>query len=141
MPNSSNSALSFCKKSEFSTKYILSFSNKEFNFKRLENYINKKENLEKNNEFNNVKNDKKEYLIKNDMGAGTPTFTDNIQELKEEVNNKTKLILKLSDEQNHYKEQLNSSLFNSKLSFISSFSSLSFFSSFFISLFFNFSIL
>ena len=76
----------------------------------MENYINKKENLEKNNEFNNVKNDKKEYLIKNDMGAGTPTFTGNIQELKEEVNNKTKLILKLSDEQNYYKEQLNSLL-------------------------------
>ena len=32
LPNSSNSALSFCKKSEFSTKYILSFSNKEFNW-------------------------------------------------------------------------------------------------------------
>ena len=91
-------------------KDSLELNKEEFNFKKLENYINKKENLEKNNEFNNVKNDKKEYLIKNDMGAGTPTFTDNIQELKEEVNNKTKLILKLSDEQNDYKEQLNSLL-------------------------------
>ena len=91
-------------------KDSLELNKEEFNFKKLENYINKKENLEKNNEFNNVKNDKKEYLIKNDMGAGTPTFTDNIQELKEEVNNKTKLILKLSDEQNYYKEQLNSLL-------------------------------
>ena len=48
----------------------------------------------------------KENKIKNDMGAGTPTYPDNIQDLKDEANNKTKLILKLSDEQDNYKNQL-----------------------------------
>ena len=83
------------------------------NFKLLANFINKKENKENKekqenkNKINYEKKVVKEYLIKNDMGAGTPSYPDNIQDLKDEANNKAKLILKLSDEQNEYKDQLN----------------------------------
>ena len=79
-----------------------------YNFKIVESLINKNE--EKYNEINNKKTFYKENIIKNDMGAGTPSYPDNIQDLKEEVNNKTKLILKLSDEQNEYKDKLSSLL-------------------------------
>ena len=91
-------------------------SEKTNNFKLLANFINKKEhkenkeNKEKQENKNKINYEKKvvkEYLIKNDMGAGTPSYPDNIQDLKDEANNKAKLILKLSDEQNEFKDQLN----------------------------------
>ena len=88
-------------------KDSLELDKEKFNYKILENFINKKENKENNNKIIYEKNIVREYLIKNDMGAGTPSYPNNIQDLKDEVNNKTKLILKLSEEQNDYKDQLN----------------------------------
>ena len=79
-----------------------------YNFKIVESLINRNE--EKYNKINNEKLSFKDNIIKNDMGEGTPSYPDNIQDLKDEANSKTKLILKLSDEQNEYKEQLNSLL-------------------------------
>ena len=84
-------------------KDSLELNKKEFNYKILENFINKKEKKNENNKVNYEKKVIKEYLIKNDMGSGTPSFPGNIQDLKNEINNKTKLILKLSDEQNECK--------------------------------------
>ena len=101
------------KKEKEEIKDSLDINKEEFNYKILENFINKKENNETNIKINYPSHEHnviKEYLIKNDMGAGTPSYPGNIQELKNEVNNKTKLILKLSDEQNGYKDQLNSLL-------------------------------
>ena len=92
-------------------KDSLELDNERKQYKILENIINKDLNKEKyNNENNQEKIVVKEKIIKNDMEAGTSCYTYNIQELKDESNNKTKLILKLSDEQNDYKDQLNSLL-------------------------------
>ena len=98
------------KKEKEEIKDSLELNKEEFNYKILEKFINKKEKIEENNKVNYEKKIIKEFLIKNDMGAGTPSFPDNIQDLKNEINNKTKLILKLSDEQNECKEKLNSLL-------------------------------
>ena len=91
---------------EFKDSLDLDKDTYNYNFKILEEMINKKEKIENNNKINTNKNNSKENKIKNDMGAGTPTYPDNIQDLKDEANNKTKLILKLSDEQDNYKNQL-----------------------------------
>jgi len=91
---------------EFKDSLELDKDTYNYNFKILEEMINKKEKIENNNKINTNKNITKENKIKNDMGAGTPTYPDNIQDLKDEANNKTKLILKLSDEQDNYKNQL-----------------------------------
>ena len=91
---------------EFKDSLDLDKDTYNYNFKILEEMINKKEKIENNNKINTNKNITKENKIKNDMGAGTPTYPDNIQDLKDEANNKTKLILKLSDEQDNYKNQL-----------------------------------
>ena len=86
----------------------MELDNERKQYKIFENIINKYLNKEKyNNENNQEKIVVKEKIIKNDMEAGTSCYTYNIQELKDESNNKTKLILKLSDEQNDYKDQLN----------------------------------
>ena len=45
--------------------------------------------------------------ITTEMGTGTPYFCDNIQDLKNEVDNKTQIIAKLSETQNNYKLKLN----------------------------------
>ena len=91
---------------EFKDSLELEKDTYNYNFKILEEMIYKKEKIENNNKINTNKNNSKENKIKNDMGAGTPTYPDNIQDLKDEANNKTKLILKLSDEQDNYKNQL-----------------------------------
>ena len=96
-------------------KDSLELNKKEFNYKILENFINKKEKKNENNKVNYEKKVIKDYLIKNDMGAGTPSFPGNIQDLKNEINNKTKLILKLSDEQNECKDKLYSLLYKLNL--------------------------
>ena len=41
------------------------------------------------------------------MGAIIQSFSGNIQDLKNEINNKTKLILKLTNRINEFKEKLN----------------------------------
>ena len=82
------------------------------NYKILENLITKQQN-EKESSINHKKverNSHKDNITKNDTCAGTCSYQGNIQDLKEEINNKTKLILKLSDEQNDCKSQLNSLL-------------------------------
>ena len=97
------------KKEKEEIKDSLELNKEEFNYKNLENFINKKENNETNKKINHdhEQNVVKECILKNDMGAGTPSYPGNIQDLKNEVNNKTKLILQLSEEQNDYKDQLN----------------------------------
>ena len=57
------------------------------------------------NAIDNVEIIKKK--IKSEAGTGTPHYCDNIQELKNEVDNKAKIIAKLSEEQNNYKYKLN----------------------------------
>ena len=71
---------------------------------------NKEEIKEKNTVDNAEKepeNNVLEKKITNEIGTGTPYYCENIQDLKNEVDNKTKLISKLSDEQNNYKFKLN----------------------------------
>ena len=48
-----------------------------------------------------------EKKVKNEIGTGTPYYCDNIQDLKNEVDNKSKIISQLSEEQNDYKFKLN----------------------------------
>ena len=93
----------------------IKFNNKNYfnaNYKILENIITKQQNdIEvKINKIKVERNSHKENIVKSDTCAGTCSYQDNIQDLKDEINNKTKLILKLSDEQNECKEQLNSLL-------------------------------
>ena len=64
--------------------------------------INTIDNAEKEKENNLI-----EEKITNEIGTGTPYYCENIQDLKNEVDNKTKIISKLSDEQNEYKFKLN----------------------------------
>ena len=93
----------------------IKLNNKDFynaNYKILENIITKQQNEEgtKINKSKVERNSHKENIIKSDTCAGTCSYQGNIQDLKDEINNKTKLILKLSDEQNDCKGQLNSLL-------------------------------
>ena len=76
---------------EFKDSLDLDKDTYNYNFKILEEMINKKEKIENNNKINTNKNNSKENKIKNDMGAGTPTYPDNIQDLKDEANNKTNI--------------------------------------------------
>ena len=69
---------------EFKDSLDLDKDTYNYNFKILEEMINKKEKIENNNKINTNKNNSKENKIKNDMGAGTPTYPDNIQDLKDE---------------------------------------------------------
>ena len=77
---------------------------------------NKEEIKEKNTVDNAEKEKEKEKekenniieeKITNEIGTGTPYYVENIQDLKNEVDNKTKIISKLSEEQNNYKFKLN----------------------------------
>ena len=83
------------------------------NYKILDNIITKQQN-KKEQKINQNKIEKnlnnRENKAKNDTCAGTSSYQINIQDLKDEINNKIKIILKLSDEQNDYKEQLNTLL-------------------------------
>ena len=71
-------------------KDSLELNKKEFNYKILENFINKKEKKNENNKVNYEKKDIKEYIIKNNMGAGTQSFIRKIQDLKKKINKNTK---------------------------------------------------
>ena len=48
-----------------------------------------------------------EKKLKSEIGTGTPYYCDNLKDIKNEVDNKTKIISKLSEEQNNYKFKLN----------------------------------
>ena len=79
----------------------------------IDNLIEKNKKIEEMPEKKSLNNIEKKINIiiekktKNEIGAGTPHYYDNIQELKNEVDNKAKIISKLSDEQNNYKSKLN----------------------------------
>ena len=76
------------------------------------NKENKEEIKEKNivDTVDNAEKEKENIIeekITNEIGTGTPYYCENIQDLKNEVDNKTKIISKLSEEQNNYKFKLN----------------------------------
>ena len=79
----------------------------------IDNIIEKNKNIEEPVGNNTIDDAEKKIIIneekkvKSEMGAGTPFFCDNIQELKNEVDDKTKIIAELSEEQNNYKFKLN----------------------------------
>ena len=94
----------------------LNFNEKEDEIKdslEIEKEIENYKKIEETPKINTIdKVEKKiniiiEKKIKSEIGTGTPYYVDNIQDLKNEVDNKSKIISKLSDEQNDYKFKLN----------------------------------
>ena len=81
--------------------------------KEIENYKKIEESPSPKKDMDTVDNVEKkiniiiEKKIKNEIGTGTPFYCENIQDLKNEVDNKSKIISKLSEEQNDYKFKLN----------------------------------
>ena len=80
----------------------------------IENMLEKNKNIEDVSTLvkNTVDNVEKKIniivkKIKSEIGTGTPYYCDNLKDIKNEVDNKTKIITKLSEEQNNYKFELN----------------------------------
>ena len=80
----------------------------------IENIMEKNKNIEEVSTIvkNTVDNVEKkiniiEKKIKSDIGTGTPYYCDNLKDIKNEVDNKSKIISKLYEEQNNYKFELN----------------------------------
>lgn len=80
----------------------------------IENMLEKNKNIEDVSTLvkNTVDNVEKKIniivkKIKSEIGTGTPYYCDNLKDIKNEVDNKTKKISKLSEEQNNYKFELN----------------------------------